>query len=131
MQFAANGIIGEALAGGMPQLLLQQRHRPVRGGIAPSSRRVREQLLEQGAGFFGPQGRSPRPVFEAEVGRIIALHESLPPIVHDATGHSERAGDLRQGYAACRFQDGQRTAIDTGILGLIQLCLEASLLRSR
>lgn len=126
MQFAAQRVFGQVLAGAAAQRFLEQADRPRGGGVVEVLRRLLEQLEQAGAVRRGQEAGSSRPVAVAQDIGVMALAVRLDPEVDNARSHAQALGHAGDGLALGDFEDGQGAAIDAGIQGLPQLPFQAT-----
>jgi hypothetical protein len=57
-------------------------------------------------------------------GRVVVLGVSLDPVVDTLPGYSKHTGDVGGGATEVKFQDGEGTPKQAGILGFCELTLK-------
>jgi hypothetical protein len=108
----------------MLQMLLEQSRRPFHGGVAQPSRIVvHEQGPQEGRQVFRPEAGASRTVVINQGDRIKRLPVMFDPVVNGASCHPQGLGDLSDGLASADFQDRQGTAIEVGIVSVLELPL--------
>jgi hypothetical protein len=126
VQFAAQRVFGEVLAGAAPQLFSEQADRPLGGGVAEVLRRMPEQLEQTVAALVGQEARPSRAVAVAQDIGVMAPAVRLDPEVDSARRHPQAPGHAGDGLAVGNFEDGQGAAIDAGVEGLLELPFQAA-----
>jgi hypothetical protein len=126
VQFAAERVFGEQLAGAAPQVFLEQAHRPLGGRVAEALRRMPKQLQQAGAVLAGQEAGPSRAVAVAQDIGIMAPTVRLGPEVDSARRHPQASGHTGDGLTLGNFEDGQGAAIDAGIKGLLELPFQAT-----
>jgi hypothetical protein len=118
VQFVAQRVLGEMLAGTASQVFRQQADRPLRGGVVEVLRRMLEQLEQKGAVLVRQQAGPSRTVAVTQDLGVVPPAVRLDPTVNYACSYPQASGHAGNGFALGDFEDGQGTAVDPSVKGL-------------
>jgi hypothetical protein len=102
----------------------EQGHGPGGVRVAKLLRAFPKEAQEQVAPLLVEQGGPTWPVAVRQGGGITVLGVGGEPMVHGPRGHPQSARDRADGLAGGDFEDGQGTAVDSGVMGGPQLLLQ-------
>jgi hypothetical protein len=108
------------------QMPPEQGHGPGGVRVAKLLRAFAQEFAEQVALRLAEQGGPPGAVAVHQGGGITALGVGGEPMVDGPRSHPQSARDRADGLAGGDFEDGQGTAIDSGVMSRPQLLFEAT-----
>ena len=118
VQFAAQRVLGEVLAGTASQVFLKQADRPLGGSVVKVLRRLLEQLEQEGAALARQEAGPSRAVAVTQDSGVVPLAVRLDPKVDHTQSHPQASRHAGDGFALGDFEDGQGAAVDPSIEGL-------------
>jgi hypothetical protein len=112
-------------------LLLQEGHGPVHRQVAELIGRLPQEGLQALAQFLGPAAGASGAFVIVQGRGVVVLGIGIDPVVDAAPGYAQQASDGSDGTPLAVFQDGQGSAMDSGIERPMQLALELCALPAR
>jgi hypothetical protein len=108
----------------MLQMLLEQRHRPLHGGVPQLiGGEVHEQGSQEDRQIFRPKAGATATIAIGQGGRIKRLTVVFDPVVNGTSSHSQGSSDLSDRLASADLQDRQGPAVETSIVSVLELAL--------
>jgi hypothetical protein len=126
VQFAAQRVDRDVLAALTLQVRSEQANGPLGGGIGKILRRMLEELEQMVAVLLSQEVRTTTAVRITQDVGIMALAISRDPGIDDTGSHPQASRHADNGLSEGHFEDGQCTAIHTGIHSVPQLPFQAA-----
>jgi hypothetical protein len=132
VQFPADRVFGERLAGTTQHLLLQEGDRPIVREVAPLVRRGLQQGLQHSDSVLRPQRRAADAILVDQVSDLPLLAEAVDPVVDALTADVQVPSHFLHGPSLIDFEDCQQAPIQAGIAGAAELLSQlATFIRSQ
>jgi hypothetical protein len=114
---AADRLVRERLVAVTAQILSEQRHCPVHGGVTVFPGRLIHGLRQPALEPLVPQGRAAGSLGIAEGRRVVAAEVGVGPVVDGAGLYTEREGDVTSRPPPVKLQDRQRASVEADVTG--------------